>query len=157
MSDDKNFDLPSRNSGQIVKRDANPIQVVSPGLTEKQQTMVIEQKTETIKAAARVLGDVGNVVLELVAIQKIRANSEARIGEIDAYTRHQVDIIRAQIDKTKVSQDGIRARGQEIRAIISEVSGALAIMSGSEDADARFSLIDALPELARLAVEGSKD
>ena len=119
--------------------------------------MLIKQRTETIKAVARVASDVFNVVQELVAIQKIRANSEADIDKINAYTRQQVEIIRTQIDKTKVSQDGIRTRGQEIRGIIAEVTAALTQMSGLEDAKARSSLIDALPELARLAVEERMD
>lgn len=144
MSDDKSLDLPAR--APLSRMD----EPKPTALTEK-------QKTKLIETGSRLLGDAGRIARDLIAIQKIRVTSAAKVDEIDADARRQADVIRAQVEKMRAGHDGVRTRGQEVRAIIAEVSAALSELSSEEDAAARRQLVTQLPRLAELAVGQGHD
>lgn len=146
MSDDKRLDLPSRAPSSLARGNTRSSQPGGSGLSDK-------SKGKMVDAGVRLLGDAGKLARDLVAIQRIKNQSIAKVNEIDANTRQQVQVIRAQVEKVRVGHDGVRVRGQEIRGIIAEVTAALANLGEAEDAAARRALVAALPKLAELAVD----
>jgi hypothetical protein len=149
MTDETRNDLPAR----IPKLPARQKVDILP--TRKISGLTDEHTGELVSAGVQLLKDAGAIARELVEIQKIRTGSHARVSEIDAYTRQQVEILRAYIEKTRAGHEGVRTRGQEIRGIIESISMAVAQLPDS-DAAARKALIDSLPRLAELVVEDGK-
>ena len=109
------------------------------------------QTTELVKTGARLLQDVASIARDLVEIQKIREQANADERRIEAKTRKIVMAIHAEIERTRVDHDGLRARGDVIALLVREISTALNSMPEVDNA-CRKALVDTLPRLAELAV-----
>ena len=143
MGDDA-LDLPQRALAApavVVK----PVAISKPGFTEKQMDQIIE-------ARARAIGDMGQIVKDVVAIIRIRQQADADVRLIEADTQKIVASTRAEIDRLVQVDKNVQTRGEVAVRVIATVTELLKHIP-EVDVDSRRQLIDSLRWLVEAAID----
>lgn len=127
--------------------EAKPMKISVGGSSEFSE----KQRDAMIQAGSKAVEDIGSIVKDLVAIQKIKEQSNADIALIEAETRKIVQSVRVEIERQVQQGQDIRTRGQVAVDVIAQITSTIKEMPDL-DAESRHKLIDSIFPLVQLAV-----
>jgi len=135
-------------STELTRIIARPVSTVSQrgsGLTEAQVNQIVI-------AGSKAVGDLGEIVKDVVAIFRIRNETAGAVECLDAQTRQIVVSAKAEIDRLVQSENHTRTRGQVVVDIVKMLPAALDAIP-DVDSDSRRALIDSLRWLVEAATK----
>lgn len=129
-------------------------QSVYPAFSDRDKGLALSEKqmNQIIEAGSKMVSDAGEIVKDLVAIAKIRAEAGADVARIEASTRHLVASVRSEIDRLAQLEKNTKTRGQVVTDIIRQITLAMETIPDLDYAS-RHALIDQLRWLAEAALK----